>query len=110
MKRLILALMMVVMVSPAWGAGDGPPTTIRGFLTACDGGDEWKYCYGAVMGITYMMKQNEEGEIAACYPADTDIGQRVQVFINWARANPKLWNEHGFYGIISATQEAWPCP
>ncbi len=46
--------------------------------------------------------------------ADLKMGpssaQAMQMFINWARANPRHWDKDQSFGLISALRENYPCP
>ncbi len=117
MKRLILALAMVVMVSPAWAFET--PETVQDFMTACNDQEMGEaMCLGMLTGAGIVLKlngdpkANTEGRpgFRICADEFVSAAQMKQAFINWAKANPKHWQMAGAYGMIFALTEVWPCP
>ena len=47
--------------------------------------------------------------LGLCPGSTITAGQMRQVFINWAKRNPKSWQQIEFAGAFAALREAWPC-
>ena len=112
MKRLILALAMVVMVSPAWGAvvfKNG-----NKLLSDCNeslGSHSEAFCIGYIMGV-YDAIQSNDGTLNGFTNCSGDFvvnGQIRDVVVKWLKDNPQH-RHNGASGLIShALQEAFPC-
>jgi hypothetical protein len=113
MKRLILALAMVVMVSPAWGEKMDVPNTVEKMLSACEGEDgpaNFGYCVGATDAIASTLQTGIEGIGKICPPAGGTTLQLMTIFTNWAKSNPEQWHEMALTHIGFVALKAWPCP
>lgn len=118
MKRLILALAMMVIVPPAWSQSNNP-ITVEEMRTSCnDGGFGEAACVGILLGVAVVLKTNAEPRanpegrpgFSMCADDFVSSEQMKQVFLNWANANPKHWQLHGPYGAMFALSQVFPCP
>ena len=109
MKRLFIVVLLVGLASPAWAS----PENVQYYLQVLENpkNPDYSYAMGTVAGITFMLRFNGvmKNVPSACTPDKTTHGQKAQVFINWAKANPKEWTGHGHIGMMTAVSEAWPC-
>ena len=109
-----MALVTGLLVSGgAWAAGSEVPSTTQDYLAACEKGNSWfLYCAGLERGVANMLSSEFliRPKFRVCIPKNVTAGQRIQVFINWAKANPKMWHEPGWSSMVVAFFEAWPCP
>lgn len=46
---------------------------------------------------------------SADIPDGVSRGAAIQIFVNWAEANPTRWNDPDTVGIIESLQDAFPC-
>lgn len=84
-----------------------PATDVQELLLECQaqGHPDELICNGYVVGAAEQMRI--DGRL--CPPKDVRIGAVIQVFMNWAVANPKLWGEGRSEGVAAALSAAWPC-
>ena len=118
MKKLMGAAVLAVALLGAVEskAVEQVPRTVQQLLAACQPDNPWiLYCYGFVDAVTKTMsiiggvKGGLREKLGNCGPDSTTTGQDVQIFINWAKANPTKWQSPGLSGVILALREAWPC-
>lgn len=93
-------------------------TTMRELLAGCEktlvAGDDFisqGYCMGLARGVADMMQINCAGgfkQIAADSNNHTTAAL-IQVFVNWARANPTRWEEPASIEMMLAFRKAFPC-
>ncbi|MBT3558754.1 MAG: hypothetical protein HOC63_14500 [Rhodospirillales bacterium] len=112
MKRLILALAMLVMVSPAWGG------------VYLDGNDLHLYCSdkadklseGVCYGYLNAMSDSSSGDnrgfdgIKFCTPELSNPRQLRDVVYKWLDDNPQHRHFAAASLVADALAEAWPCP
>jgi hypothetical protein len=121
MKRTMCILACMLMATLA-KADTRYTSTVQALLEACKStsGPNMPYCLGFIVGVSEMMQQVSAGlegggDFRAIYgmcPKGHDGpsgGAKVQVFINWAEKNPKMWGKDNLIGVITALREAWPC-
>ena len=96
-------------------------------------GDEWIFCIAYFRGFFDMalidMKNLEAAQdvVASLDPSGAfkgylngrpicpdiesiiNMGQLVQIFVNWAESNPTKWAEPVMLGAYQALKEAYPC-
>lgn len=125
LRSLLLGLLLASTSSPGTQA-----QTVQEMLPACeapgaDGYDDADqlydhgYCTGVAAGVSEVMKGNCQTaghsgiNPAGILSADTSgvtFGAMVQVWVNWARANPMQWGETFAVSMVHALQESFPCP
>jgi hypothetical protein len=68
-------------------------------------------CMSFVPGVVNGMQIGgaAAGGRAICPPADVNIGQEIQIFMNWSDAHPERWNDRAGVGVGLAILEAFPC-
>ncbi len=112
MKRLILALAMVVMVSPAWGAEAVPEKHSGNYwMPICEVKTE--ACAGFVMGFDHGVSASKvfsDYISPYCVPEGATYGQRASIFHSYLESHPEIRHELAGYLYIAALAEAWPCP
>jgi hypothetical protein len=117
MKKLFCAAVLVVGLLGSSGAsGKGSLNSIQDLMVACaPSSTDIPYCYGLHTGVAYVLavinnSTELPGAARVCLPDGTSLGQMVQVFMNWAKANPTLWQGDAAGGVVTALGLAWPCP
>jgi hypothetical protein len=114
MKRLILALVMVVMVSPAWGSFDGnhlyewcEETESSTTYYSADA-----FCKGYITGVIDSVygAEKEIYGFTFCIPKNAQLEQVKDVVFSWLKANPAKRHFIGGSLVATALSEAWPCP
>ena len=116
MKRLILALAMVVMVSPAWGVNFKNGNALYKECTADKSSDTYfqqqVFCAAYIAGIIDATDGVDRGvgSFKFCMPLEADLRQARDVVVAWLKVHPE--NRHfGASDLVAAAlQEAWPCP
>jgi len=93
----------------------GENVTIQELLSRCektlrvDGTAEnfghGMYCFGVMDGVMGALISED----LFCAGSFVSNAQMAQIFMNWARKNPKHWQLDGSQGVAAATREAFPC-
>jgi Ssp1 endopeptidase immunity protein Rap1a len=112
----LLALAMLVFVGQAKATGE-PGSTIQNLYNWCKTGDATGklMCVNYVAGVTDTMTlvgadhSETSSSWGMCITGRVSHVQAIQVLINWAEKNPKLWNEGKGIGAVVALRETWPC-
>ncbi len=114
MKKLISATVLVTGFLVSGGAwANSTPKTNQDYLAACNKDHPlFLYCAGTITAIAGMMADPffTKEMVRVCFTDGVTTGQRIQVYIKWAKENPKLWHEGGGAGMVVAMLETWPCP
>ena len=121
-KVIIVAAMLAILGVPYPARAESkPPNSVQELLMACEylenptaeQSGNYAYCAGIAIGVMGTLGQlTNFGEIKGkgyCISKDTSTGQLIQLFRNWAEANPKLWQYEGVSGFVVAATRAWPC-
>ncbi|MBT3556619.1 MAG: hypothetical protein HOC63_11795 [Rhodospirillales bacterium] len=111
MKRLLLALVMVVMVSPAWsGLENG-----NSLYEACRAGRSipqlHTLCLGYISGVVDGSRGAGSGVNGwtFCAPETTRLKQAKDIVLAWLEANPAMRQYNASSLIAMALGEAFPC-
>jgi hypothetical protein len=105
-KLIIAALVMFVFVSPEVNAVT--PLTVEQVRSYCmerRGTAGEAVCLGMVDGVSNTLLAYRQ----ICGKGYISNPQSIQIFLNWANANPTKWQIVGAYGVIHALTEAFPC-
>ena len=116
MKRIILAALAVVVLGAQKAEAEPKvPVTVQEYLDVCSTQSNpfSFYCHGVIQGIAFTAQLNgiklEDITDRACIPKETTQGQLLQAFINWAKANPQLWQRPAKHLILTSLVRTWPC-
>jgi hypothetical protein len=116
MKRLILALAMVVMVSPAWG---GAFDTGNRLYEKCSTEktsptyyQNMDYCLAYVVGIVDAVNGADRGidGYKICVPDSANRGQAADIVLAWLTKSPEKRHLSASTHVMYALHKAWPCP
>ena len=116
---------VVAATLPLW-AGRALAQSTEALLQVCRAPDSASQgvCLGYITGVADMMIYNaaavKSGAMGAvrsqwlmamslCSASPPSRGSMQQVFVNWARANPKQWTLDEGVGVAIALKDAWPC-
>ena len=72
----------------------------------------YPYCSGIVEGLFYILEVNSrsDAKIQICFPkGGVQLGEGVNAFVEWAKANPHHAEKPGVWGIATALLSEWPC-
>ena len=110
MKRIIIAALVgVLLVVPGVRAANNFQT-IADFVSGCEKEPYNKiYCTGVLRGVASMMTLFDKTCMPETGARAVSNAQLRQVFLNWAKANPKKWHERGEWGMVLAFTQTWPC-
>lgn len=77
------------------------------------------YCFGMIQGVAQIAGMNCEiakvaglkpiAALSHSAPHNTSLGALVQIYVNWARANPEKWGEPAPIGIATSLGEVFKC-
>jgi len=117
MKKIISAVVLAsgLLMSPGSQAEEIKlPTTVQEYVSAFDPSSRWyEYISGVIRGLHYVMSLNGAVGVnnvpKVCSTDNVSTGQMWQVFLNWAKANPKHWKIKGDTAVMVALEETWPC-
>jgi hypothetical protein len=111
MKRLILAVLVVCAVSPAWGGevfqlGNGLHKICQSKSVYNSG-----YCDGYMSGVADALQGANKGVggNTFCHPKGVTVGQLSDVAKLWLSQNPKYRHFTGHSVVARALSEAFPC-
>jgi len=112
MKRLLLALVMVVMVSPAWGADQFQSgSQLYGECKNEASPASYGFCYGYILATFDAMVENDDelhGWIA-CLEENHSGKQVRDVVVKWLTDHPTRRYLSSSWIIARALSEAFPC-
>ena len=112
MKKLILSTALALTTMPV--VAQDNRDDVQEMLGFCE--EEYPtfsvgVCMGRIQGIyeflAFNCKYNPDGP--SMDAVGVSYGAVQQVFINWANANPKNWNDHWAVGLATALEETFPC-
>jgi hypothetical protein len=121
---IVLAAMCMGATSQAQPASTGPAWTIQQMYQSCKSqvATDQIECISYLRGLADAMDAVQSFRAEAKTPDVRDAmsplaacidqvsgGQLEQVFVNWAEANPTMWQERRGYAL-AALRKAWPCP
>lgn len=120
MRNLTMVVLVVICLS--W-AGEGEATTGNKLLTHCEKGLNKKdpdlislgYCYAYITGAgdtyrTILITFPEINLKKYCIPDASNQNQIVKVVNKYLEEHPEKLHLPGDHLILSAMQEAFPCP
>ena len=116
MRKIFSAAVLATGLLVSSGAWAKTPMTVQDYMTACAKSNSLEmFCAGVVSGIQSVMSLNsqfvgEDDMPRLCQPLTATPGQFIQIFLNWAKDNPKQWQEDGKIAMMVAFQETFPCP
>ena len=93
--------------------------TTRDLVALCSGqpddplyAEALQFCYGYMAGMAQLHRalvQADDIEPVACPQHEVTREALVQVFLDWARANPGAMDELPAESVKRAAVAAWPC-
>jgi hypothetical protein len=114
MKRLFLAALLAVTVSPALAEDYGTGNIVLDFCSrAGDSGD--LFCSGYVLGANQGMEALEviagaDNFVPPCIPDGVSVAQRKDIFLKYLKQYPEERHMKGLVLYIMALRTAFPCP
>jgi hypothetical protein len=115
MKHLRWLAVFVVLWSGSAVKAE-PVKTVQDLVSACQRGNiNELYCLGMLNGTMGLMNLSGTASgvskvMGMCTSEFVSNGQAQQVFLNWAKRNPKYWQREAYIGVFLAVRETWPCP
>tara|TARA_B100000315_G_C14172064_1_gene404998 strand:+ start:192 stop:548 length:357 start_codon:yes stop_codon:yes gene_type:complete len=116
--RFSILVIVGLLISGSAMAQSSRTASIQHFLMQCldmpntpTGAYDYGVCDGKISAVRFMANnvQNSANRTSSCVPKSITNGQIKQVFIVWARANPKFWHLPIEIGILTAMNNAWRC-
>jgi hypothetical protein len=103
----------------AAGPSDFNATTTADLVALCSDrpgdplyAEAMQFCYGFVAGVAQLHRSMVDGESLeplACPEREVTREQLVEVFLDWAKANPRSMAALPVESLIQAAGARWPC-
>jgi len=110
-----IAVLVLIWSGPAY-AQVPELETVQDFVAECTSKKIYNvYCLGLVNGVAGVLvfigsfTDPVRKTIGMCIPSFTSNAQMRQIVLNWAKNNPKYWQQKVEIGVILALSKAFPC-
>jgi len=109
MKTLLIAALMVLMPMQA-DAEFHTGESLLDNITECDKKDQTMcaYVYGYVVGVNDAYEDTDS--MPKCAPDNLKKGKLKEVVKKWLNDHPERLHEPAAPSVLTAINEAWPCP